>query len=330
MCLLIRNSLFHIDGHTNIQSKGSFVIHAQTQCEDESPNLKASHNDAFSAPSNDSFIVANPSKIENPVVDLTKIKFEMLEDRVIFDAGNRDMLIKCNHFDVENVSEINDTTGHDHSTHHGTSYDEFYGESEEHYHGIKTETFGPLAATDDLSTASILENRGTLTATTTNTDINETFTNCHISETYTGGHINSSYTGTATDQYYGNKFEFTFSSVETINTGHSVEVFGGLKEELSLANSFDLYVGLKEEIKVAGTLDVSLAANAEFMFGFQTGVTMAGFLKYTGGFGIDKTSAKLDSTDAELAEVKTVLKKVSAELKSHDVTMAVYKLLAIS
>ncbi len=280
----------HIDGHTNIQSKGSFVVHAQTQCEDESTKLTASHNDAFTAPSNDTFIQANPAKIENPAVDLKKIKFEMLEDRVILDAGNRDLLIKCNHFDVENVSEINDTVGHDHSTHNGSAYNEFFGESEEHYHGTKSESFeGKLG---------LNEGRGKLNGTTTNTDITETFTDCNITETYTSGHNKTTFEKFATseDYYFGNKFEFTFSSVEAINTGHVIEMYGGFKEELALANSFDLFVGLKEEI--------SLAVNMEVMVGAQIGVTLAGFLKATGGCGIDRTAARINQEDITLKNSK--------------------------
>jgi len=126
----------YVDGHTKIQTEGSYVIHAQTQYRGQ--NLETSHSGWEPVTYGDPWLESDGVDLHKP---LTDIKFEMLDDRVILDAGNRDMMIKCNHFDVDNVSEINQTEGHDHAVHRGTAFEKFFGNAEEHFIGEKVETF---------------------------------------------------------------------------------------------------------------------------------------------------------------------------------------------
>lgn len=291
----------HIDGHTNIQSKGSFVLHAQTQCKDaplpceDEPcpplppfPLTWSHNDNWGVtveegdPFNESMFatdsatygdIFNNDKLTGVDLDLDEIKFEMLDDRVVLDTGGRDLWIKCNHYNVSNKSEVNSTVGHDHAVHRGTSYEYFEGDSEEHYKGIKKEFFDGKIKEETFK----------------NTDLTATYGNADRTEDCT---LTENFYGDKTETHYGNKNETHHGNLRSHHEGSVNETFHGA--------SVSSFMGAKSENYFAGT--------NEFYLGTHTGITAALFFNLTTGIGIDKTTSLIKNSTTEIKNSLTEIK----------------------
>ncbi len=304
----------HIDGNVNILSRGSYVIHAQTQYDDSNEN-KAT--DPIGTPPGalpPSPPVVVPQKHQDPWIDgartdpqqIDKIKFEMLEDRVVLDTGGRDLIVNCNHYALNNESEINDTTGHDHMTHHGTAYELFTGDSEEHYIGNKYETFN--------------------------------------------GHLKSEHKWTSEDYYYGNKFEFAVAAYESIHLGENLEVFGGLKQEFALASSLEIYGGYKQELSLASCLEAFFGEKYEFALSREIAISTGARIDLNYAANLVYTPMEVDLKDViaekrkvkaeqnwahlkkkftQLEEIKAAFRKSNVEVKksTSDIEMVEIKII---
>ena len=75
-------------------------------------------------------------------------------------------------------------------------------------------------------------------------------------------------------------------------------------------------VGTDTEIKLASDTEIKCAADNTFHFGIETGIQIAGFLKFTGGVGIDKTSMNFGLGEFDAEKAVTELKSSVAEIKN--------------
>ena len=99
--------------------------------------------------------------------------------------------------------------------------------------------------------------------------------------------------GNKTETHYGNKTETHHGDLRSHHDGSVNETFHGA--------SVSSFMGVKSENYLAGT--------NEFYLGFQTGITLAGFLRYTGGFGIDRASGRINSESVNLEDTRAKIKK---------------------
>jgi type VI secretion system VgrG family protein len=108
--------------------------------------------------------------------------------------------------------------------------------------------------------------------------------------------------GDSDDTINGNQKEFITGASASTVIGARSEIFTGAKSETNVSGSTSQCFGVAQELFIGGKAENSLAWCNEFMLGFQTGITMAGFLKFTGGFGIDRTVARINQEDVTLKD----------------------------
>ena len=91
-------------------------------------------------------------------------------------------------------------------------------------------------------------------------------------------------------------------------------VHNGTSEDWYHWQKFEFAWGLSESVFLGGKFENNLSWTNEFSFGLQTGITVAGFLKYTGGFGIDHTTTKLDDTPVKLKNANAEIAASTARI----------------
>ncbi len=136
--------------------------------------------------------------------------------------------------------------------------------------------------------------------------------------------------GDSYERVYGNKNEevhshwvsHVYGSSHEVRHGASNEMFMGAKNEMNLAATSEINLsaassivgGISSAFFLGGETELKISWSNSFHFGLDTGLQLAGFLKYTGGFGIDKTSAYLDDADARIAGAKAQIKTIKAKI----------------
>ncbi len=120
----------------------------------------------------------------------------------------------------------------------------------------------------------------------------------------------------------GDSHETVFGGAMTFNMGAQSNIGIGIENNMALSGVNNMTLGLVSDVFVGGDSEIKLSISNSMHFGVETGVQLAGFLKYTGGFGIDKTSARMDDSDVKIDAIKASIEKANARISKTDLNVA--------
>lgn len=133
-----------------------------------------------------------------------------------------------------------------------------------------------------------------------------------------------SYTyGDARDYVDGDSFEeingvsnstVNGDSHETIN-GHQTSMIFGSSSEIRHGAKSEMQMGAASTMILGADSEIKLSLSNEMHVGISVGFEVAGFLKGTGGFGIDHTSARMDGSKVEMKSTGVVLGSGATKLE---------------
>jgi len=136
------------------------------------------------------------------------------------------------------------------------------------------------------------------------------------SEEYVDGDSETVVKGDAHETVFGDSLTFYMGSQSNMVIGAQNNVAMGLENNMALSGVNNMTIGANSDIFVGVDNEMKLSVSNSMTIGIDMGFQLAGFLKYTGGFGIDKTSVRMDDSDIQMKNVKMQLKNQKLQLSS--------------
>ncbi|NOQ89413.1 MAG: hypothetical protein GQ549_00540, partial [Gammaproteobacteria bacterium] len=163
------------------------------------------------------------------------------------------------------------------------------------------------------------------------TAVEKTFGNTY---TYQAGLAVDIHEGHSISRSYGDSEESVTGDANSVVHGDSYSTKVGDNSEFTLGNSsanyggnkLEMMMGSDTEIKLAADTEIKLSIDTTIQVGFDIGFQYAGFLKYTGGAGIDRTAARISSDDVELKSMKVFIKDEKVKLENGKAVVSKVKL----